>query len=270
MSGFWTKLLERLRPTGMHAVRLDAFAKSDRGLERADNQDWFVCRPEQGLLCVADGMGGGSGGALASRWTCEAVSKVMSRPFGERKDAVDEQLEEANARIRAYAKANHFKSMGTTAVGMIFDPANCTLSRVFHVGDSRAYRLRYGRIDRLTRDHTVGSEMGYAVGNSSSEQARALQARSNPLSHILTHAVGTEIHVHQEWRTLDVMRGDRLMFCSDGVHDILDDDEIAECMSVGGSPQEVVAAIEERVRAGGAHDNYTIICAFAEAAAKAR
>ena len=243
-----------------------AAAVSDTGLVREENQDAYACAPEDGFLCVADGMGGGEGGALASRWCCEALlaaSRAMAgQPLEARERAVDAALQEANVRIRGYAKESGFRTMGTTAVAVLLEPVEGFRARVFHVGDSRLYRFRNARLDVLTRDHTVGNELGRAMSSSSADQARSLQARSNPLTHILTRAVGTELRARPEWRTVDVQRGDRLMLCSDGVHDMLDDATIGRLLAMGRSPRDVVARIEAAVRHAGAGDNYTALCAF--------
>lgn len=243
-----------------------AAAATDRGLVRADNQDAFACRPEMGFLCVADGMGGGDGGAAASAWTCAALEKAWEatrgQPFAAREARVGEALQEVNGRIRAYADEKGYRMMGTTVAALLHDAAgDGARARICHVGDSRIYRLRRGRLDALTRDHTVGSELGTALSSSDSAQADALRARSNPLTHILTRAVGTERRARPAWKTVDVQRGDRLLLCSDGVHDMVSDAEIAALLKGGFSPQAAVARLEAAVRRAGAGDNYTLVCA---------
>jgi len=239
---------------------------SDRGLVRADNQDNYANMPDQSLLCVADGMGGGSDGALASQWACEAMAKAIEGlspdDLARREASIAAALDEVNQRIRTYARQHGYKTMGTTLVGLVADPRFNVLGRVFHVGDSRAYRLRFGRLDPLTRDHTVGNEISQAMVVGNAEQARVLQARTNPLTHILTRALGTEMRVRPEWKSIDLQRGDRLLFCSDGVHDLLDDEAIREILSQSATPRVAVARLESAVRKAGAHDNYTILCAY--------
>lgn len=249
-------------------IVFSTFATTDRGLVRADNQDHFLCQSEKMLFCVADGMGGGADGALASQWVCEALEKAVSLEETDltvREQAIGQALIDVNTRIRAYVKEHGYKTMGTTLVGLVSEPVKGTLARVFHVGDSRAYRYRYGRLDALTRDHTVGNELGQAMASSVNglDQARVLQARSNPLTHILTRAVGTEMRVRPEWKSIDVLRGDRFLFCSDGVHDLLTDDDIAQILAESSTPRVAVARLEAAVRKAGAHDNYTILCAYA-------
>ena len=113
----------------------------------------------------------------------------------------------------------------------------------------------------LTRDHTVGSEIGRALTNTS--QAQSLQSRRNPLTHILTRAVGIGFKVRAEWRKIDVRPGDRYLLCTDGVHDVLSDAQIASLMGRAKTPDQVVGAVAESVVSAGAPDNYTVVCAFA-------
>ena len=257
----WGRLTGRRSRLGFVAA-----ATTDRGLVREDNQDSFVCAPEEGFLCVADGMGGGEGGALASQWTCAALQEAWlstgNRPLEMREPQVLEALQSVNGRIRAYAKSNGYKVMGTTAAAILHECVDGFRARIFHVGDSRIYRYRLGRLDVLTRDHTVGNELGSAMSAASASQAKSLQARSNPLTHILTRAVGTELRARPEWKTVDIQKGDRFMLCSDGVHDMLSDAEIAEILKESSSPRVAVARIETAVRKAGAGDNYTIVCAY--------
>ena len=260
--------LEKLRPHAERRTKLVAFATSDRGLVRRDNQASFVCDAPHAFLCVADGMGGGAEGATASRWACDDISAAClaaGDDVAAREDAVGDALKDVNLRIRSYAKEHGYKSMGTTVVGFIANPCDATLARVFHAGDSRIYRFRYGRLDLLTRDHTVGSELGSAMAAGGDSHAQALRARSNPLAHILTRAVGTEMLVRPEWKTVDVQRGDRFLLCSDGVHDMLDDAEIASLLASASTPRVAAARIEAEVLKAGANDNYTILCAYAVA-----
>ena len=258
--------LDRALGRGRRPLELVSAATTDRGLVREENQDAFVHVAADGFLCVADGMGGGEGGALASQWCCEALGAASAatrgRPLETREDAVDAALQQVNGRIRAYARENGYRTMGTTVVAFLLEPKEGFRARALHVGDSRLYRFRNGRLDLLTRDHTVGNELGRAMSSNSADQARSLQARSNPLTHILTRAVGTELRARPEWRTVDVQRGDRLLLCSDGVHDMLDDAAIGALLRDAKSPQAVVSQVETAVRQAGAGDNYTILSAF--------
>ena len=241
----------------------DVAAATDRGLVRADNQDAYLMRKDEFFLSVADGMGGGVDGALASEWICEEFTKLLALPpasFRERLSKTGAALEAANARIRAYTKERGIKMMGSTVAVLAADPSRPARGAIAHVGDSRIYRWRKGAGTLLTRDHTVGDELGRALVSDS--QAAALKSRKNPLSHILTRAVGTGFKVRPDWRKIDLRAGDRYLLCTDGVHDVLSDVQVAALLGRAKTPSDVVKAFAREVIARGAPDNYTLVCAF--------
>ena len=237
---------------------------SDCGLVRKDNQDNLLALPDAGFFCVADGMGGGKGGALASQWICETFAGVARTtdfamlPGERRKVLIDNALQEVNQRIRTYANEQGFRSMGSTVVVLATDPSNPGHLLLSHAGDSRIYRMRRGELKLLTSDHTVGGELSRKT-HSRTESAD-LKSRRNPLSHILTRAVGTEFRVRPDWQTTDMRLGDRFLLCSDGVHDMLSDEEIAVLLRGRGAPDEIARRMEQAVVAAGAGDNYSMIC----------
>ncbi len=240
---------------------------SDRGFVRRANEDSFLELPEDGFYCVSDGMGGGDGGALASRWICEALSAAMGlvresayeiKPF-----VVTNSLQEVNDRIRAYAREHGYRMMGATVALVMFDPAQPSRAHVCHAGDSRVYRLRNGKLAPLTHDHTVGNELGQALSKNAANRAADLQSRRNPLTHILTRAVGTEMRPRPDISEIDVRKGDRFLLCSDGVHDMLLDEEIEPLVKSASSPADAISRLEAAVRKAGASDNYTMVCVFA-------
>ena len=237
---------------------------SDCGLVRKDNQDNLLAQPEEGFFCVADGMGGGKGGALASQWICEAFAEaIRTSDFaalsGERRRAlIDCALQEVNQRIRTYANEQGFRSMGSTIVALATDPSNPAQLLLIHAGDSHIYRMRRGELQLLTSDHTVGGELSRKAH--SRMESNDLKSRRNPLSHILTRAVGTEFRVRPDWQTTDIRLGDRFLLCSDGVHDMLSDEEIAALLRSRSAPDEIARRLEKAVVDAGAGDNYSMIC----------
>ena len=244
-------------------LRFDVAAVTDRGLVRADNQDSYLMRREEFFLAVADGMGGGADGALASAWICEEFTKLLELPpvsFRERLAKTGAALTDANTRIRAYIKERGIKMMGSTAALLMADPSRPARGAIAHVGDSRIYRWRKGGGTLLTRDHTVGDELGRALV--SETRAAALKSRKNPLAHILTRAVGTGFKVRPDWRKIDLFAGDRYLLCTDGVHDVLSDAQVFACLGRAKTPADAVKAFAREVIARGAPDNYTLVCAF--------
>ena len=236
---------------------------TDRGFVRKANEDSLLCRDEDGFFCVSDGMGGGEGGALASRWICDSFAGVMDAEkdsaYEIKQFALVREIQRVNDRIRAYARENGYRMMGAT----IADVANPARALICYAGDSRIYRLRGGELKQLTRDHTVGNELGRALSENAAARAADLQSRRNPLTHILTRAIGTELRARPDLSETDVKRGDRFLFCSDGVHDMLEDAEIASLLKGASAPSAAITSLSAAVRNAGAADNFTMICAFA-------
>ncbi len=240
---------------------------SDRGFVRRANEDSLLDRPEDGLFCVSDGMGGGEGGALASKWICDSFASVIDAEresaFEIRQFALVKELQRVNDRIRAFARENGYRMMGATVAMMLVDNANPSRALLCHAGDSRIYRQRKESLTPLTRDHTVGNELGRALSENSSSRAAELQSRRNPLTHILTRAVGTELRARPDLSEIEVKRGDRFLLCSDGVHDMLLDNEISTLLREASSPSVAISRLSAAVKNAGASDNFTMICIFA-------
>ncbi len=246
-------------------LRFNVAAVTDCGLVRPENEDSYLMRAEEFFLSVADGMGGGADGALASAWVCGAFADLLAVPcedFRARVKGAGTALEAANARIRAYMKERGIKMMGSTAAVLLADPARPARGVIAHVGDSRIYRWRKGNGTQLTRDHTVGDELGRAHVNNL--EAAALKSRKNPLSHILTRAVGTGFKVRPDWRKIDLRAGDRYLLCTDGVHDVLSNEQVSALLGRAKTPADAVKTFAREVIARGAPDNYTLVCAFVE------
>lgn len=229
---------------------------SERGLVRKDNEDSVFVDKAKALFCVADGMGGGSEGATASRFVCEAVAKAVevTRGLAARMRAVDAAIAAVNARILAYAAEKGFKQMGSTIAVLLVDPDDGRRAAICHIGDSRIYRVRRGCAELLTRDHTIGSQLSeIAVGR----QAVDLKSRAHPLAHVLTRAVGVEQKVAGEWRKIDMADGDRYLVCSDGVHDVIADSLIGEILTVERDLKAASGRLGDEIVRNGAPDNYT-------------
>lgn len=236
---------------------LTATALTDVGMVRANNEDNFHSDSKRGVFCVADGMGGGAEGEKASAIVCREIRMMMNvveADYATRVNAVRRSLVDANAAIYSYARSKGFREMGSTAVALVFDPADATRAAVLHVGDSRLYRLRGGLATALTRDHSVGFELSDFAG----AQAEALRDRSNALSHVLTRAVGVLPTLAVDCAEIDVRPGDRFVLCSDGIHDVITDARLAVFAGVG-ALDTAKLRLADAVRAKGAPDNFTFI-----------
>ena len=230
-------------------------SRSETGLVRKTNQDSVLCLSEMNVFAVADGMGGGSEGGLASRMVCEDLARaVRADVYSRRVDEIAEAVSAANARIFEYARKRGFRQMGSTVALLAVDDTGFERGVVGYVGDSRVYRLRNGAAELLTRDHSVGAELDQAVAGARGR----FSARSNPLAHILTRAIGTNEDVQLEWRKVDISAGDRFVICSDGVHDVVETDALAGLVARG-SLEKAAGALEREIVACGAPDTYSFV-----------
>jgi protein phosphatase len=235
-------------------LRVKACGLSDVGLTRVHNEDYFEIDPEHKLYVVADGMGGHSHGEVAAQI---AADKDTTWPFG-----MDNRLERHTnllkmaVRIahdnvlRAISKDGSLYGMGTTVVGCL---VSGSVAAVAHVGDSRAYRLRNGRLDQLTQDHTWVNEQVVA-GFLSKEQAR-----SHPLKNVVTRALGGESDVVVDVRELEIRAGDIYLLCSDGLTGMLSDADIRDRLGVHGSLHEICRSLVNDSNARGGIDNVTVV-----------
>ena len=231
--------------------------RSEKGLVRKDNQDGIACLEAAGVFAVADGMGGGVKGALASQMMCEALEKGVSpaSDYMTRLDEIAKAVVTANSGIFSYADSQRLRAMGTTLALLALDELSRGRGAIAHIGDSRVYRVRGGDAELMTRDHSVGSELAEKVG---AAIGHGFAMRSNPLSHVLTRAVGTAAKVQLEWRKIDIAVGDRFVVCSDGVHDVVDIDELPALVQ-GVGVEDAAVALERRIVSRGAPDNYSFI-----------
>ena len=224
------------------------FGLSDPGRRRRRNEDAYVVSPP--LFAVADGMGGAQAGELASRMAVEAMGEQAGAPGEER---VTTLIREANRRIFARSSEDAAASgMGTTmTAALVGDDGVVTIG---HVGDSRAYLLREGRLEQLTEDHSLVAEL-VRTGKLSAEEAERHPQRS-----VITRALGTDPDVDVDTYTVDAQAGDLFLLCSDGLTTMVDDDEILR--TVEGSRDDLEHAAQVLVRKanrGGGEDNITVV-----------
>ena len=251
---WFAKLFRRRR------VRIDSAALSDRGLVRAENQDHVLVNRGRRFYCVADGMGGGDGGAKASEIVCRCLRAAVARrtDFAERLDRVRAALAQANADIRAYAaRAGFTRQMASTAALLALDPGTCRQAVVGFIGDSRVYRLRDGGLVQLTRDHTIVRELNLQTAGRA--VAAGLRDRSLAISHMLTRALGVQEEAVPEWGRIDVRRDDVFLVCSDGLYDAASEADIRGALAAGGAAKEIAARLARLAVAGGAGDNYSLV-----------
>lgn len=235
-------------------VVLGVAAVSDIGRRREENQDSYgIIEGERfKLLLVCDGMGGVKGGAVASKLAVEVVSQAIQgkRTLSEN-DLVD-AIGQANAAILEHASTDpELQGMGTTLVAIAFCEQQLFVASV---GDSRAYRIRRGRVDQLTEDHTLVMELVR------SGALAAEEAGSHPVSHMLTRSLGPMPTVD-----IDVVQvpdepreGDLYLLCSDGLYNLVGSEEYAEFLN-GIDIEEGAKDLVALANARGGTDNITVL-----------
>jgi protein phosphatase len=220
---------------------------SDAGRRRRRNEDAWVCHPP--LFAVADGMGGARGGEIASRVAATALGEPVD---GSGEARVVALIQEANRQVYERAREDSDASgMGTTITVALFENGIVSIG---HVGDSRAYLIRDGKVDQLTEDHSLVAEL-VRTGRLSAEEAETHPQRS-----VITRALGTDPDVDVDVFSIEAKPGDLFLICSDGLTSMVDDATILNTVEVqrddlDGVAKELVAAAN---RSGG-EDNITVV-----------
>ena len=235
-------------------MRLGAAGSTDVGLCRPANEDSFAMAHEVGLYLVADGMGGHKAGQLASRLASEgtvcAIQALESQPVGPL-EKLRHAVTCANREIHEQAERNaELRGMGTTLVAVLVEQGRVALA---HVGDSRAYRIRRGRIRLLTDDHSIVGEL--LRRQQISEDA----AREHPHRHVLTKALGVAPSVQPDLAELTPLPGDTFLLCSDGLTTHLQDREILDVVEQDRELQKTCDALIAAANHRGGIDNITIL-----------
>jgi protein phosphatase len=249
------------------------------GLQRTANEDAFLLLPEEGLFCVADGMGGHASGEVASRIAVEEMAEFYrltgrdpeaTWPFAEdRALAPDENrlvagVRLANLRIweRAGADAG-LKGMGTTLVcAAVNAPGGEAL--VGHVGDSRAYLLRNGALSRLTRDHSLLEDLQKARPMTQAE------IEAFPHKNVILRALGMNEKVAVDLQRVPLQESDLLLLCCDGLHGMVPDGRLAELLRAGRADlARACASLIDAANAAGGADNITCVLVQVQAGAPA-
>jgi protein phosphatase len=239
---------------------IETGSESHVGLVRSVNQD-RCAEFEDGrgnrLLVVADGMGGHRGGETASRLAVEAMGEIFGRSEESLEQTIRSAVETANERIHECAGADaDLAGMGTTIVGLALGEGG--EAWVAHVGDSRLYLLRQGKLDALTADHSLVAEM-HRQGFITAEEAQV-----HPRRNELTRSVGVASGVDVEISRIAMRPGDRFLLCSDGLCGYVGDEEIRQVLE-SEPPLGAARVLVDRANAKGGYDNVTVqVVAIAE------
>ncbi len=243
-------------------MSFEFYCATDTGRARNNNEDSVAVDEASGLIVLADGMGGYNAGEVASgmatsfikselsRWLLEASATASDTDV---RRAMDICVDNANRAIFNAANSNpQYAGMGTTLVVAVFRDGRLLMG---HVGDSRGYRLRGGRLEQITHDHSLLQEQ-IDAGLITAEQA-AFSANKN----LVTRAVGVEDTVLLETHLHDLMPGDLYLLCSDGLSDMLDDGNISKLLQLSDSLDEAADALIAAANDAGGKDNISVILA---------
>src|SRR5260221_1850318 len=240
-------------------------AQTDVGMKREHNEDSFLVNEDLGLYVVCDGMGGHAGGETASRLAVETIERELisarlrvDDPF--RSDArladtplagaLREAVEGACAAVFRTSRANpELAGMGTTCISLLIHGEHALVG---HVGDSRAYLLRDGDVHQISEDHSLVNEQVRA-GLLSEEEAKLSR-----LKNIITRSVGFAEDVLVDVMGVETQAGDRFLLCSDGLSNLMENDEIRDALlnnELDLVPKALIQLANER----GGDDNITVV-----------
>ena len=241
-------------------IIIDA-AATDTGMRRSNNQDSYMAvrasheeswRQRGHVFMVADGMGAHAVGELASKMACDLIPHTyMKARTGTPSEAIVKSFREVSAQIHSRASANRdFQGMGTTCSALLLLPAGALVA---HVGDSRVYRIRKGRIDQLSFDHSLAWEL-VRRNHLTSEQA-SLSVPKN----VITRSLGPEIEIEVDIEgPLAVELGDVYLLCSDGLSGPVDDDEMG-AIAANFHPNDACRYLVSLANLRGGLDNITVV-----------
>jgi serine/threonine protein phosphatase PrpC len=248
------------------AEALEIFSQTDPGMVRAHNEDSVACEPACGLVVLADGMGGYNAGEVASGIAVSVVVTEVSHRLlnSSPVDRVEnsgeelgvsllrENIQKANASIFHAAQSQpQYAGMGTTIVSALFYDNRVAVG---HVGDSRMYRLRGEVLETITHDHSLLQEQ-LDSGMISVEDARLSKNKN-----LVTRAVGIDADVDSEVHVHDVLVGDIYLLCSDGLNDMVEDDDIQSTLYALQSNLPLAASqLIQMANDNGGRDNISVI-----------
>lgn len=237
----------------MTAVAVAGFGDSHVGSVRDTNEDALIVDPKWGLYAVLDGMGGASAGDVASNKARDVVHEYVRarRASMQPRPLLEAAINAASAAVHAEAQRRRDRrGMGTTVVACLIDGRRATIA---HVGDSRAYLLRDGRLHRLTNDHTIVAEL-VARG-----AINADEADRHAYKNVLSRNLGAKPTAAVDVNEIELVAGDRLLLCSDGLYGYASNEAMHQLVGSPDAAADVVRDLIEAALRGGGGDNVTAI-----------
>jgi len=231
--------------------------KTDIGLRRSNNEDVFITSSEQGFCLAADGMGGEAAGELASKIFADTAQEIFADNFNHSEKEVLYRVKQAfsfaNDKILDHVTQNpNHEGMGCTAELLAFYEDGFALG---HVGDSRTYRFRNGQLRQLTQDHTLVQQQ-IEEGLISSDNIK-----NHPLRNVILRAIGQERELALDLLRGNILSGDLFLLCSDGLTDMIQDNQIQEILHSDIEIHRKADNLIESAKAAGGKDNITVVLA---------
>ena len=252
-------------------MQVKASGITDVGLKREGNEDSFSLDESLNLFVVADGMGGHLAGEVASQIAVEMITKsyrkwienetredelfgVPDSSLSLQGNYIESSIKLANQVVYEMAlEYKRYHGMGTTVVILLVLPS---LIIAANVGDSRLYLIRNDKIERLSKDHTIVSEQ-VEMGMMTEEESE-----TSPLKHVLTRNLGSAEKVEPDVFEIEPSNNDRFVLCSDGLTDLVSDEEILQMALNENDPENLCSQFVEKALKRGGHDNTTVISIF--------
>ncbi len=234
---------------------MQAAGISHIGLVREKNEDKYIMDLQQKLFVICDGMGGHKGGKIASAMAAQVIERqYTSNDEQDRSVALNAAIIAANQKIWQVGSDNpEYQEMGTTATAAVIEDERLIVA---HVGDSSLFLLRDGQICKITTDHTLARQM--VMDGLLDED----EVRTCSYNHILTRAVGVQENIEIDNYTEIIQPGDQIILCSDGLTDMLAEEEMLEIMNenkAAADPEQLARALVDAALNKGGYDNITII-----------
>ncbi|MCX6162303.1 MAG: Stp1/IreP family PP2C-type Ser/Thr phosphatase [Ignavibacteriae bacterium] len=239
-----------------------SLALSDIGKHRKENQDAFYIDDKKGIFILCDGMGGEKGGGTASRTVTELLPKVFNELFTDNDLFAEKEVNKILKDLFEYLnefisdKGNtdpELKGMGTTLVLALSVNEYIYIA---HCGDSRAYLFTEGKLQRLTKDHSV-IEMLLELGHITQEQVKTHPARGQ-----ISKFIGMPGKAIPDIKKISLKEDDILMLCSDGLTGMLNDDEIQSILSTETDKKKALEVLIDKANKAGGHDNITVLLIY--------
>ena len=233
---------------------LEAFALSDKGCVRSNNEDYCLIDQDRGLYILADGMGGARAGEQASRMAVETVAETVRSAGPADSQVLIRATEEANRRVLEAAHNDPtLEGMGTTLVSALEVGGELAIASV---GDSRAYVLDDRGLRAITDDQTWVNEVGRPLGLDEES------LKHHPMRHVLTMAIGASTPLTINHYRVPLRAGELVLICSDGLHGVLESGEMERILAPGrngGSLEASCRGLIEAAKQAGGPDNVTAV-----------